>query len=198
MKKKISEIGVLENGIKHWCMSLVIGLMLIAVGIFVFVYPTQSYEDLAIFFSLTLLATGAFESMFALFNTKVLDTWMWHLISGLISFVLGAFLFFNVGTSMEVLPFFIGFSLLFNSAYVLGLAFDFKGKDLPWSGVAISSVIGILVSLLLIASPAFAVDLIVVATGIAFIGTGVAFASFGLLLKKLGATCFVCKPKEDK
>ena len=87
---------------------------------------------------------------------------------------------------MEVLPFVVGFMLLFRSFELLGFAFEVKEAGiLNWGNLAIASILGIIVSFVLLAWPVFTGVWLVVLTGLAFIFTGIASIILSLNLKKL-------------
>ena len=52
MEDQIIKTG--KNAIKHWYLSLILGILFIFVGIWVFITPVSSYFTLAILFSVTI------------------------------------------------------------------------------------------------------------------------------------------------
>ena len=48
----------LEKTIKHWWMFLILGILAIGVGIWLFFTPMQGYAALTVFFALTFLISG--------------------------------------------------------------------------------------------------------------------------------------------
>ncbi len=87
---------------------------------------------------------------------------------------------------MTVLPFVIGFTLLFRSFQLLGFAFDLKSmKIMSWGNVALASVGGIIFSLLLIFNPVFTGISLVTLTGVSFIFMGIASIMLALDLRKV-------------
>lgn len=179
-------LSAVDADVKHWYVPLIIGVVFILMGIYVFSIPIAVYITLSIFFSLSFLTSGIFEIFFAISNRKVLSGWGWYLVSGIIGLVFGIYLIIQPGLSMAILPFFVGFGLFFRSAYMLGIAFDMKSYGfINWGNVALMSGLGLVVSFLLVANPIFTGISLVVLTSLSFIFTGVAAVMLSFDLKKL-------------
>ena len=54
-----------SRAIKHWWLLMLAGLLCIAMGIVVFVFPLESYVTLAILFGVLMLAVGAAQLIIA-------------------------------------------------------------------------------------------------------------------------------------
>ncbi len=174
------------NSIKHWYIPLIIGVLFIIFGIYIFTVPQETYMTLAIMFSISFIVSGLFDSFFAVQNRETLNGWGWYLVSGLLSLVIGLYLLNYLTISMAVLPFFVGFTLLFRSFQLLGFAFELRDlKVLNWGNVAITSVLGIALSFMLLASPLFVGVSLVVLTALTFIFVGVSSILLSLNLKKI-------------
>lgn len=174
------------NTVKHWYIPLIFGIIFIACGIYVFTVPLATYLTLSVIFSVSFLVSGITEIFFSLQNNKSLQGWGWFLVSGLLTAAIGAYLISNPTISMAVLPFVIGITLLFRSFQLLGFAFDLKSqKILSWGNVAITSVGGIIFSLLLLFNPIFTGISLVTLTGISFIFIGIASVMLALDLRKI-------------
>ncbi|HQD10500.1 MAG TPA: DUF308 domain-containing protein, partial [Flavihumibacter sp.] len=112
--------------------------------------------------------------------------WGWYLVSGLLSLAIGIYLMTYPGISITILPFVIGFTLLFRSFQLLGIAFDLKSsKVLGWGNLAIASVLGIILSFLLIANPLFTMVSVVTLTALSFMMVGIAAIVLAFNLKKM-------------
>ncbi|PQA95572.1 hypothetical protein B0A69_04100 [Chryseobacterium shigense] len=176
----------LTNTVKHWYIPLIFGIIFLICGFYVFTVPLATYVTLSIFFSVSFLFSGITEIFFSLQNNKSLQGWGWFLISGLLTTAIGVYLVSNPQISMTVLPFVIGFTLLFRSFQLLGFAFDLKSqKILSWGNVALASAGGIIFSLLLIFNPVFTGLSLVTLTAVSFIFIGIASIMLALDLRKL-------------
>ncbi len=174
--------------VKHWYFPLILGVLFIICGLYVFVSPAETYLTLALLFALSFLVWGLSDMFFSIDNRKSLRSWGWYFVGGLVSLLMGFYLLIHPVVSMEVLPFVVGFMLLFRSFELLGFAFEVKEAGvLNWGNLAIASVLGIIVSFVLLAWPVFTGVWLVVLTGLAFIFTGIASIILSLNLKRLKA-----------
>lgn len=174
------------NAIRHWYIPLILGIILIVFGIYVFTVPMETYFTLAILFSVSFIISGVFDIFFSLQNSKSLDGWGWYLVSGILSLAMGIFLISYPGVSASVLPFVVGVTVLFRSFSLLGFSFDLKDAGvLNWGNLALVSGLGIVLSFLLIANPIFTGISLVTLTALAFLFAGIASVMLSFNLKKI-------------
>ncbi len=163
----------IKQSVKHWYFHLIIGLIFIAVGIWAFVSPIQSYAALTIVFSISFLISGMMEVFFAISNRKVLENWGWTLALGIFTTLIGAMLVSNPAISALTLPLYVGFMLMLHSFWAVGSAFDLKDYGVKgWRISLIIGVLGVLFAALLIIRPVIGSITIVVWTGLALIASG--------------------------
>ncbi len=182
-------IKTTKKAIKHWYLSLILGILYILVGIWVFRTPIESYLALSVIFSVTCFISGIFEIIYSIANRKELDNWGWILAGGIIVLLLGFWLMSSPLRSIALLPFFAGFMLIFLSMTAMGFAFDMKAfaiKD--WGWLLALGILGVLFSFVLFWNPLFAGLTIVFYTGCAFITIGVFRIILSFKLKHLGKT----------
>jgi len=181
-----SFLKTIQKSVKHWYIPAIIGVVLIAIGIYTYLTPLTTYGALTIIFSLSFLFTGLMELAFAIQNQKNIDGWAWYLIGGIFDTVVGFILLTHPNLSAIMLPIFIGFTLLFRSMQGLGFAFEHKNYGSNnWGGLAFASALGLIFSLLLIFNPIFAEAYLVVLTSLAFVFVGVSAIVLAFQLKKL-------------
>lgn len=172
--------------IKNWYLPLLAGVLLIAVGIWTFMNPEDSYVALAFIFSLSFVIMGLFESIFSITNRDIIDNWGWHLVLGLITLAVGILMLVNPEISQVTLPFYIGFVVLFRSIWAIGVAIDMRSyRILSWGNVMVLGVLGTILGFMLIWNPIFAGLSAVVLTGMAFIVGGIIHIIISMRLKKL-------------
>ena len=158
----------IKQSVKHWYLHLIIGLIFIAVGIWAFTSPIQSYAALTIVFSISFLVSGMMEVFFAISNKKVLENWGWTLALGVFTALIGAMLVSNPAISALTLPIYVGFMLMLHSFWAIGSAFDLKDYGVKgWCASLILGVLGVLFAALLIIRPVIGGITIVVWTGLA-------------------------------
>lgn len=176
----------IHRSVKHWYIPAVIGVLLIILGIYISTVPLSTYLVLTTLFSISFLASGILEIFFSVQNKESLDGWGWYLTGGILSTLIGIILIIRPEVSAAMLPFYIGFSLMFRSFQGLGLAFDLKEYGIvSWGNLALLSVLGIVFSLLLITYPLFTGLSLVFLTAFSFISVGIAAVILSFNLKKL-------------
>ncbi|MEK6481035.1 HdeD family acid-resistance protein [Catalinimonas sp. 4WD22] len=174
------------NSVKHWYIPLVVGILLILVGIYVFTTPTASYLALSVVFSLSFLVSGILQVIFSVANRQEIDSWGWYLAGGVLYTLVGILLLARPEISLATLPFVVGFFVLFHSVNALGWAYDLKNMGIiNWGNIATVSVLGIIFSFILLWNPLFAGLSLVFWTGIAFVFAGSGAIMVSLKLKKI-------------
>lgn len=175
----------LTKSVKHWYIPLITGIIFIALGIYIFTVPVETYVVLSLFFSLSFIISGLFDIFFSVRNSKILLGWGWYLVGGLLSLAMGVFLMIYPNLSVAILPFAVGFTLLFRSFQLLGFAVDLKNlKISSWGNIAIVSVLGIIFSFMLMAHPIFGGFALVLLTAFSFIVIGISSILLSFDLKK--------------
>lgn len=175
-----------KNTIKYWWIYLIIGVLFIAGGLYVFSDPSVSYVSLSFFFSIIILMDGVGGIIFSLSNRDTLQGWGWQLASGIISTFIGFSLIMQPELSLVVLPIFVGFWILLKGSFIIGASFDLK--KLKVSNWGWSLVLGILTSFLglgMILNPVLGATMVLSFTAIAFLMMGSAIIFLAFKLKKI-------------
>ena len=179
-------IKTTKNATKHWYLSLILGILFIGVGIWVFMTPVSSYLTLSILFSVTIFVSGIFEIVYSISNRKEMDNWGWVLTGGIIDLLFGLWLMASPLLSIAILPFVVGFMLMVRSMMAIGFAIDLKDfSDSGWGWLLALSILGLLFSFVLLWNPAFAGLTLVICTGCAFVTLGVYRIILSFKLKHL-------------
>lgn len=129
-------VGGLGYAVKNWWMSLLLGLLYIAVALCLLFAPVSSYVALSVIFSISILVSGILEIFFAAGNKKTISSWGWYLAGGIIDLLIGIYLVFYPLVSMELIPFIVAFWLMFRGFTLCGYSTDLKRygtKD--WDGI---------------------------------------------------------------
>jgi len=163
----------IKEAVQYWWLLLLTGLILVALGIWVFASPATAYLSLSIVFGASILSIGFFETIFAISARKSLEGWGWTLASGLLDIVIGAYLITYPGVTMVILPFVLGFWLLFRGFSAIGFSFDIKSYgDLNWGWFLLFAIGIIFFAVMILTVPAFGVANIIAWTGFSFIFAG--------------------------
>jgi len=181
--KKVKQV---KQTVKNWWLFVILGILLIAAGIYVMTVPVESYITISIFLSIMVLVNGIFDIIFAISNRQLLKGWGWYLSGGILQVILGYVLMNHPGITMLVLPLILGFWLMFGAVKIISGAFDLKSYSIKgWGWVLALGVLQMLFSFLVIADPIFGSGTIVILTSLAIISYGVANITFGLQLRKV-------------
>lgn len=179
-------LDTLKNSIKYWYLPLIIGILFILVGVWVASTPLAAYLTLSILFAFTFLLAGIIEVIYAISNRDTLDHWVWVLVSGVIGLVLGLLLISNPAISMMVLPFYVGFGILFYSIMGIGRAVDLRKHYLNgWKYLLFTGIIGLILAFVMIWNPVFGGMTIVFYTSFSFIVLGILNVFLAVRLKGL-------------
>jgi uncharacterized membrane protein HdeD (DUF308 family) len=176
----------IRQSIKHWYIPLIIGILLIATAFWTFTSPIESYVALSLLFSISFLVSGVLEVFFALSNRDEIDNWGWVFVLGLATAIIGGLMMTHPMVSMEVLPVYVGFMVLFRSIMAIGWALDLKNYGvLDWGNLMLVGVLGTLFGFILLWNPIFAGLTIVIWTGIGLLVSGVFSIYISFKMKKL-------------
>lgn len=179
-------LKTINNSIKHWYLLLIVGLIYIAMGIWVFLTPLSSYLALALLFSISFLVSGISEIIFAISNRQELDSWGWKLASGLLTAIIGLVLIASPLLTITTLPLFVGFVVLFRSIMAISFSIELKSYGVTqWGGLLFFGILGLIFSYILIWNPVFAGLTLVYWTGLALITLGIFSIYFSIQLNKL-------------
>ncbi len=175
-----------RRAVKNWYLPLLAGLVLIAIGIWTFANPEDTYVALATLFALSFAITGFFESLFSINNRDILDGWGWTLVMGLLTLLVGVVMLMKPEISQLTLPFYIGFVVLFRSFQAISVAIDLRNfRVMAWGNLMVLGVLGVILGFILLWNPLFAGLSAVIWTGMAFIVAGVFNVVLSFRLKKL-------------
>lgn len=171
---------------KLWYLPVVMGIIFIALGAWVFATPIGSFVTLSMFFAVAFLITGLFETVRALSNTH-LPNWGWSLAGGLIDLLLGILLISSPGLSMQVLALYVGFVILFRAFMSIGYSIDLKHANVKgWGGTLFLGILGVILAIMVIVNPALGGFTLVFYVAFAMIIIGILQILFGIMLRKAG------------
>lgn len=151
METAFSEI---RHSVKNWWASLLLGAVYIIIALCLMFAPLSSYFALSIIFSISMLASGILEIMFAISNRKNSPSWGWYMVGGFIDLALGIYLIANPLVSMEVIPIIIAIWLMFRGFSILRYSVDMKRNGTRnWGWYIAFGILSILCSILILWQP---------------------------------------------
>ena len=107
------------RAIKHWWLLLLAGMLSIALGIAVFVFPLESYLTLSILFGVLMLVIGAAQLIISATSGNYLMMRGYLIVGGIIDLLMGIFLCVNPGVTIVALPIIMGICVRYNSFLVI-------------------------------------------------------------------------------
>jgi uncharacterized membrane protein HdeD (DUF308 family) len=175
-----------RNAVRYWYLPLILGIILIITGIWVFLTPLASYVTLAILFAFTFLFVGILQIIYAVSNRKETENWGWSLAGGIIDLIIGILLVSRPALPIAILPFFVGFGILFRSIMAIGWAIELKKQRvLDWGNLLAIGILGLIFSFIIIWNPVFGGLTIVFYTAAAFLVIGIFEVYLAFRLSKL-------------
>lgn len=175
------------RAVKHWWLMLIAGLLCIAMGIVVFVFPMQSYVTLAILFGVLMLVVGATQLAVAYMSGNYLTMRGYMIVGGALDLILGIFLCVYPDVTLLVIPVLVGLWLMYHSFMIIAWGGDMETFNLGGSGlVIVGGILLLLFSIFILINPLSAgVTTVIVLTGVGLILFGVLTSLLSLKLKNI-------------
>ena len=175
------------RAVKHWWLMLIAGILCIAAGICVFVFPVESYLTLSILFGIVMLLTGVGQLIIASTSGNYLLMKGYFIVGGILDLILGIFLCVYPGVTLVVLPFMMGLWLMYHGFILISFGGDMDTFKV--SGSASMIILGILIlvlSIFVLLNPFSAgVVTVLVVAGVGLILLGVTFCILAAKLRDL-------------
>ncbi len=176
-----------SRAIRHWWLMLIAGILCIAAGICVFVFPVQSYVTLSILFGVLMLVVGIGQLIIASTSGNYLMMKGYFIVGGILDLILGIFLCVYPGVTLVVLPFMMGLWLMYHSFMLISFGGDMDTFKISGSAsVVILGILILLLSVFVLLNPFSAgVVTVLVVAGAGLILLGVTFCMVASKLKEL-------------
>lgn len=175
------------RAIKHWWLLLLAGILCIALGIAVFVFPLGSYVTLSILFGVLMLVIGAAQLIISATSGNYLMMRGYLIVGGIIDLLIGIFLCINPGITLVALPVIMGISLMYNSFLIISFGGDldtFRLSGGAW--MTVGGILMLLLSILILLNPlSVGVGMVIVIAGIGLLMFGVLLCSVSVKLKDI-------------
>ncbi|MFR9165689.1 MAG: HdeD family acid-resistance protein [Dysgonomonas sp.] len=176
----------IRKAVKNWWISLLIGILCVALGIWCAVTPLSTFLALTILFVAGFIVTGIFEIGFAITNRDSIDGWGWTLAVGIIDLVLGIVLIANPMMAPAVLVYFIIFWLMFQSFWGIGVSIDLsKSEHSGWGWLLAFAILGLILSIILLFQPVIAGEIAAYMLAAIFVVYGIFRIMLSIKLKSL-------------
>lgn len=162
------------RAVQHWWLMMLAGVLCIALGIAVFVFPLQSYVTLSILAGVLMLLVGAAQLIIASTSGNYLAMRGYMIVGGVIDLILGLLLCINPGVTMALLPIMLGIWMMYHSFMMIAFGGDmetFKVKGSGWT--ILGGVLLLVLSFIVLVNPFSAgIAAVVVLSGVGLIVFG--------------------------
>jgi uncharacterized membrane protein HdeD (DUF308 family) len=111
-------------------MMLISGIIMVSIGIYVLISPSEAYFSLSLILAAGLFLSGFFHLYLAFTLRRRISGWLWLLSGAIMDIALAAYLFYFPMLTMILLPVLIGIWLLFNGFMEIGRSLN----TTPYSG----------------------------------------------------------------
>ncbi|MBQ8811858.1 MAG: DUF308 domain-containing protein [Bacteroidales bacterium] len=175
------------RAIRHWWLMMIAGVLCLAAGIAVFVFPLESYVTLSILLGVLMLIVGAAKLIAASSSGNFFMMRGYVIIGGVVDLLLGMFLCLYPGVTLVLLPIMVGFWMLYNSFVLIGLSGDFDTFGVPGGAwVTAGGILMLLLSILVLLNPFGAgIATVVVMAGIGLLTFGILLIALSMKLRDI-------------
>ena len=151
------------------------GILCIAMGIAVFMFPLQSYVTLSILAGILMLLVGAAQLIIASTSGNYLAMRGYMLVGGVIDLILGLILCVYPGVTMAVLPIMLGIWMMYHSFMMIAFGGDLETFRIKGSGWTIlGGVLLLALSFVVLVNPFSAgIAAVIVLSGVGLIVFGI-------------------------
>lgn len=170
---------------KYWWVQILLGIGFIALSIWFYLTPVETYVSLAVFFSYAMFVTGVFEIINAFSLRKTFNKWSLLLIGGIIDLGLGIYLFTHEMVTLEILPMLLGIWFIFRALAFFVTYVQLKKETVKNAGWLLAAASLILIfALAILAKPVIGELTLVYTVSFAFFFMGLFRLASGNQLRK--------------
>ena len=155
---------------KYWWTLIVVGLLMIPCGLWLWTQPALGYEVLSMLLGWLLILFGIVQLIVSSNVKQKVKGWGWWLAGGIIDILIGFILVGNLSFSETILPFFFAFIFLYKGISNLTSAFYLFSTHKYWWVYLINAVLLLVLGFLFLAMPFMATFSIVFLCAAAFTG----------------------------
>ena len=173
--------------IKHWWLMMLAGILCLAAGVVVFVFPMESYMTLSILFGILMLVVGVVQLIIASTSGNYLAMKGYVIAGGILDIFLGIFLCAYPAVTVVLLPIMLGIWLMYHSFMIVAFGGDLETFRIKGNGwVTFGGILLLILSILVLVNPFGAgVATVIVFTGVGLILFGALLCGESLLLRRI-------------
>ena len=173
--------------IKHWWLLMLAGILCLAAGVVVFIFPMESYMTLSIIFGVLMVIVGAVQLIIASTSGNYLAMKGYVIAGGILDLFLGIFLCVYPAVTIVLLPIMLGIWLMYHSFMMIAFGGDLETFKIDGGGwIVFGGFLLLILSILVLINPFGAgVATVIVFTGVGLILFGCLLCGESLLLKRI-------------
>lgn len=186
------------RAIQHWWLLAVAGILSIAAGIAVFVFPLEGYVVLSILFGVLMLVVGAAQLIIAATSGNYLMMKGYVIVGGILDLLLGIFLCVYPGITLVLLPIMLGIWMMYHSFMIISFGGDLDTFKVQGSGwVICGGVLLLLLSIAVLLNPFRAgIATVVLIAGVGLMVFGILLCAMSSKLKDINKAIQSISPAE--
>lgn len=186
------------RAIKHWWLLAVAGILSIAAGIAVFVFPLEGYMVLGILFGVLMLVVGASQLIIAATSGNYLMMKGYVVVGGILDLLMGIFLCVYPGVTLVLLPIMLGIWMMYHSFMIIAFGSDLDTFKVQGSGCVIcGGVLLLLLSVAVLLNPFSAgIATVILIAGVGLIVFGILLCAMSAKLKDIHKAIQSISPAE--
>ena len=133
--------------------QLSLAVIFIILGLCLIIMPVNTLDVLCkVIFGIALIVSGGHHIYLHLSEKK--DSTIFNRFSGVITMVIGFFLFFNMPIVVKLLPWMLGCFVLVDCVWLVKAAINMKKRPDPiWQGMLVLSIVFVVLSVILLVNP---------------------------------------------
>jgi uncharacterized membrane protein HdeD (DUF308 family) len=164
---------------------MLLGIIFFIVGIVVFFEPGGTYLALSVLFGIVVILSGAFE-LYLGTKAPTGSGMGWYIAGGVVEILLGILLLCTPSMLFTILPFVLGFWLLFRGFMAVGVASEMMGVGIKGAGWTMTLGILVIISAFLVLfNPIIGVGVVVFWVGLSLLLAGVDLIAHAVTLRRL-------------
>ena len=170
--------------IKRWWLSLIVGIVAVAIGFIILVNPVTSYYIFAIWLGAAIFVSGLFGLILSTGSKNYFVRRGWIIVANIADIIIGLILMFNAIISEVFMPTLLGFWLLYRGATMLTQGFDLRDygiRDAGWVIFYAALIIALAIAILWLPMT-FGIEAVILFIAIAVITYGISTISLSYRL----------------
>lgn len=180
-----SSLSKFRKILQKWYLPLIAGILFIMVAIGIYCAPGLSISALMLLFSLTIICFGFRETIFVIRNRMLIKNWPWHLVSAILTLIIGIILISDPLISIQYINAFVVISLFFKAMQNFLFHYTYSKRTQSTIGMNwIYSVALICIGIFLWSRPQILSTFLITLSGLPFLIMGIISIVLSLTLRK--------------